>query len=231
MSTISVRIWCGKMNQRIRDAIARIDVMQAGESGGGLRLDGAGESGGGLRLDGAGKSISRGTGCLVGDGLVLTAFHVIADRRQDPPEALYPGEITLTFPNFTTKATLHGVYWDRISDWALLKCEETPPAQPVPLGILEKSKIDWETYGFPDANPRDGMVQVGSVTNYLGELEGCSVLQLFSDQAAAGAGAPVKGLSGGPVFVDGALVGVLRFALMKEDLTVAGTLYACPIGY
>ena len=99
------------MNQIIRDAIARIDVMQAG------------------------KSISRGTGTLVGEGLVLTAFHVIADRRQDPPAALYPGEITLTFPNFTTKATLHGIYWDRIADWALLKCEEAPPARPVPLAI------------------------------------------------------------------------------------------------
>src|SRR5436309_979638 len=33
----------------------------------------------------------------------------------------------------------------------------------------------------------------------------------------------------GPVLVDGALVGLLRFALMKDGQAVAGTLYACPI--
>src|SRR5260221_7961442 len=34
----------------------RLKVSDAGESGGGVRLDGAGESGGGVRLDGAGES-------------------------------------------------------------------------------------------------------------------------------------------------------------------------------
>lgn len=176
-----------------------------------------------------GKSISRGTGCLVGPGLPLTALHVVADRRQDPPASLYPGEIVLTFPNSPTKATLLEGQWDRQADWAMLKCAEAPAVQPVPLAILEKSGMEWQTYGFPDANPRDGMVQVGSIENHRGELENGRVLQLFSRQAAAGSGAPVKGLSGGPVLVDGALVGRLRFALMKEQLTVAGTLYACPV--
>src|ERR1035438_6681687 len=147
------------MDSVIRGAIARIDVMQA--------------------LDGAGKSISRGTGCLIGDGLVLTAFHVIGDRRQDPPIALYPGEITLTFPNFTTKAALHDVYWDRVTDWALLKCENAPPLRAAPLAILEESGVEWETFGYPDVNSRDGLAQVGSVTTHQGKLEGCSVLQLL----------------------------------------------------
>ena len=44
---------------------------------------------------------SRGTGFLVGDGMVLTALHVVANRRSDPPEPI-PGTIRLTFPGKET---------------------------------------------------------------------------------------------------------------------------------
>lgn len=192
------------MHSRVRAAIARIDVVQGGQS------------------------ISRGTGFLVAEGLVLTALHVVADRRQESL-APYPGEIVLTFPNHSTTAVIHGEYWDRLADWVLLKCAGAPPARPIPLAELRESGAEWQTYGFPDASPRDGMVQVGEVSNHLGELEGQAVFQLFSREAAAGQGAPVKGLSGSPVLVEDAVVGLLRFALMKEGQTVAGTVYACPI--
>ena len=87
---------------------------------------------------------------------------------------------------------------------------------------LVLTALHWETYGFPDANPRDGMVNVGAVSNRMGTLEGNAVFQLFSQEAAADQGAPVKGLSGGPVVVKDAVVGLLRFALMtKEQQTVA----------
>ncbi len=188
----------------IRSAIARIDVMQQG------------------------RSISRGTGFLVTDGLVLTALHVVADRNQ-PALTPYPGEIVLSFPGGTTKAAIHQNYWDRLADWVLLRCETAPAARPLPLAELREDGITWETYGFPDANPRDGMVNVGEVSNRLGALEGSPVFQLFSREAAAGQGAPVKGLSGSPVIVQNAAAGLLRFALMKDGQTVAGTVYACPI--
>ncbi len=39
------------------------------------------------------------------------------------------------------------------------------------------------------------MVNTGEVSNHLGRLEGIPVFQLFSREAAAGQGEPVKGLS------------------------------------
>jgi TolB-like protein/tetratricopeptide (TPR) repeat protein len=192
------------MNKQIRQAICRIDVTQ--DAG----------------------SVSRGTGTLVGPGLVLTALHVVADRRANPP-ARYPGKITLTFPDHQTEAEIHETFMDPGADWVLLKCAQPPTIEPVALGRLKQSGIDWETYGFPDANPRDGMVQTGRVEAWDGLLEGSTALQLFSEEAAAGNGAPVKGLSGAPVFVGTWLVGHMRFALMQDGRTVAGTLYACPV--
>jgi TolB-like protein len=192
------------MKKRIRNAIARIDVMD-GE-----------------------RSVSRGTGFLVTERLVLTALHVVANRRSEALEP-YPGEIVLEFPGHRTKARIYETFFDRQSDWVLLRCSDPPSAKPIPLAYLDDSQKDWTTFGFPDANPRDGMVQTGTVENTHGDLEGVSAFQLFSKQAAAGDGAPVKGLSGAPVIVQDAVVGVLRFALMKEGRTVAGTVYACPV--
>lgn len=192
------------MKKRIRNAIARIDV-----------------------LDGE-RSVSRGTGFLVTERLVLTALHVVANRRSETLEP-YPGEIVLEFPGHRTTARVYETFFDRQADWVLLRCFDPPAAHPIPLAYLDDSQKEWETFGFPDANPRDGMVQTGSVENVHADLEGVSAFQLFSKQAGAGDGAPVKGLSGAPVIVNEAVVGVLRFALMKEGRTVAGTVYACPV--
>lgn len=191
------------MESILRNAIARIDIMQNG------------------------RSASRGTGFLVGDGLVLTALHVVADRTQ-LSLAPYPGEIVLTFPGGTVKAAIDERYWDRLADWALLRCPSMPSIRPLPFAELRDDGMNWETYGFPDANP-GGMAIGGRVTDHHGALEGNPALQLFSQEAAAGLGAPVRGLSGSPVIVQNAVVGLLRFALMKEGQTVAGTVYACPV--
>jgi serine/threonine-protein kinase len=194
------------VNREVREAIARIEV-----------------------IDAAGQTISRGTGTLIGPGLVVTALHVVADRRSDPPQPL-PGRISLTFPSGKLEAEIHGTLLNARADWVLLRCEPRPALVPVPLGRLKEAGVPWETYGFPDANPRDGMVQTGRVEAWDGELDGEAALQLFSEEAAAGNGAPVKGLSGAPVIVGGYLVGHMRFALMQDGRTVAGTLYACPVG-
>ena len=191
------------MEQWVRNAIARIDVMQDG------------------------RSISRGTGTLIGQGTVLTALHVVADRHTDPPTP-HNGQITLTFPGGTTSATILGRLQDARADWVILECADPPEAEPVPMDSVDRDDIAWETFGFPDANPRDGMVQTGTIEAVHAELDGVPVHQLFSKQAAAGDGAPVKGFSGAPVLVQDHIIGVLRFALMKDNRTVAGTLYACP---
>ena len=195
------------MDPIVRNAIARIDIIQQG------------------------KSVSRGTGTLVTDRFVLTALHVVANRKADPPTPL-PGTIHLTFPTHETDAVIQGTHFDGAYDWALLECATPPPnITPLPLGELSESGTAFVTYGFPDTQPVDGMVQTGKVVNEHAALFGTPAFQLFSEQAAAGNGAPVKGASGSPVIIDGALVGVLRFALMdKQQATRAGILYACPIG-
>ena len=192
------------MNPTIRQAIARIDVLQDD------------------------KSLSRGTGTLVTSDLVLTAMHVVADRKS-PTLSLYPGAITLSFPGHVTEAQVVDRGWNPNADWILLRCVTPPPFAPLPLADSVVDGDRWETYGFPDANPRDGMVQIGTIDNAAGSFEGVSAFQLFSNQAAAGMGAPVKGLSGGPVVVDGALVAVMRSSLMREGQNVAGTLYGCSV--
>jgi len=194
------------MQTLLRQAIARIDIMQ-GE-----------------------RSTGHGTGCLVAPDLVLTAMHVVANRQASPP-SLLAGTIVLTFPTHRCEAIVVEGRWDPRSDWALLRCV-TPPAgvRPVPLADSVSDGESWETFGFPDANSRDGLAQLGTVENANGTFETVAAYQLFSRQAAAGVGAPVKGLSGGPVIVDGALVAVFRSSLMREgQFNVAGTLYACPV--
>jgi len=196
------------MDKSIRDAIAKIEVIDTGADG---------------------RVLSRGTGFLVGENLVLTALHVVADRRSDPPRPI-PGTIVLHFPGGSTEALMDKELWDASEDWALLHCKDPVSAKSLPIGEARDSGEEFETYGFPDANPRDGMVQTGTVENHQADLDGVSAYQLFSKQASAGKGAPVKGLSGGPVIIGGAVVGLMRFALMdKQQATVAGTVYACPL--
>jgi len=175
------------------------------------------------------QTVSRGTGTLIAPNLVLSALHVVANRKSDPPEP-YPGEVRLEFPGFTTTGTILKGAWDRVADWVLIECAEPPPdVTPMPLAALAENKRDWESFGFPDANSRDGLLLTGNVVMCDGKLEGTSAHQLYCTQAAAGGGGRVKGMSGAPVVIDGKLVGVMRFALMEQDRTEMGTLYACPV--
>src|SRR5215831_8213338 len=115
------------MDARHRNAIARIEIIQAG------------------------AGVGRGTGFLVGDGLVLTALHVVADRRSDRLKP-YDGEIRLSFPSRTPiVAQVHEDLWDRRADWILLVTDPLPDVQPLPLAELGVSDVTWITYGFPDA--------------------------------------------------------------------------------
>ncbi|TFH48389.1 MAG: serine protease, partial [Lysobacterales bacterium] len=170
------------MDPLIRKAIAKIEVVS----------------------DGQNPSVaSRGTGFLVADGIVLTALHVVANRRTNPPEAI-PGSIRLTFPGVETEATINPQLQDARQDWVLLNCRDKPQIRPIPLADWQSTGASFETFGFPDANPRDGMVQTGRVKDHNADLDGAVAFQLFSEEAAAGNGAPAKGLSGAPVLIDNA---------------------------
>jgi len=173
----------------------------------------------------------RGTACLVGENLVLTALHVIADRATDPP-AFLPGRIEITFPDHESiVTTVVGGKWDSLQDWALLRCasRESSVIPPLQLAKLGRDGDQWTAYGFPEAEPA-GLTVHGTVTNSHAELFGGTVpvYQLFCQEAAAGKGLRAKGLSGGPVIVGQRVVGVIRRAPLDDDRVEAGTLYACP---
>lgn len=147
--------------------------------------------------------------------------------------------------------------FDARADWALLRLSEPigaadlvggRPIAPLPLEDLEEadlslslaqaqaqaqaaaSALRWQSRGFPVTKP-DGLDVAGEVRTTAGEVQGSRAIQLYSLEAAAGGGAPVAGLSGAPVWVDGAVAGLLRWATLDEaGRSIAGTLFACPIG-
>lgn len=175
-----------------------------------------------------GRVLSRGTGGLVGPDLILTAMHVVADRRSEELRPL-PGRIGVWLPDHAViEATIQEGMFDRGCDWLLLRLAAPVPRRPLALATLGESKAAWEAFGFPDSNPQ-GVLFEGHVAFARGDYQGVDAVQLFSMQAAAGTGAPVPGLSGAPVLVDGAVVGVMRSSLMDQGRNVAGTLYACPL--
>ncbi len=169
----------------------------------------------------------RGTAFRISETLVLTAMHVVADRAAEG-WAPWGSTILLHFPAGPVVAAAAPVGYDPDQDWALLETPVAPPGAPLPWSEAAGGS-DWRTFGFPDANP-EGMVTAGRVRDLNARYGGIHTIQLYSEEAAAGQGAPVQGYSGAPVLVQGAVVGLLRAALM-DDLaqTVAGTLYACPI--
>jgi len=165
----------------------------------------------------------------VGKNLVLTALHVVADRKASPV-SFYGGSIQVRFPSQVATGIVVEGMWDARADWVLIQCTDSIRADPIPLGELLPGEhdIDWETFGFPDAKP-DGMRLTGKVRDPAGTYQGTIAIQLYSDEAAAGNGTPVSGLSGAPCIVDDAVVGLIRSSLLDEARNVAGTLFACPI--
>ena len=180
----------------------------------------------------------RGTGFLVAPDMVATALHVVADRKVEPP-AFLPGTIHLEFRGHKTAAEVIPNRWNQDADCVLLRCLDPEPlaAYPtIPLRELDHSDDLFKTRGYPDAQPVDGMTWAGKVRDYAAQLTNFyatrrsayePVLQLFCEEAGAGTGAPPKGLSGAPIIVGTAAIGLMRFALMQDGRAVAATLYGC----
>jgi hypothetical protein len=180
----------------------------------------------------------RGTGFLVAPDMAATALHVVADRKVEPP-AFFPGTIHLEFRGHKTAAEVIPDRWNQDADCVLLRCLDPGPlaAYPtIPLRELNHSDDLFKTRGYPDAQPIDGMTWAGKVRDYAAQLTNFyatrqsayePVLQLFCEEAGAGTGAPPKGLSGAPIVVGTAAVGLMRFALMQDGRAVAATLYGC----
>jgi hypothetical protein len=173
------------------------------------------------------EGLVRGTGFLVAHDLVATALHNVADRNSENP--VFFQDINLQFPGHPTTAT--PVKWNQVADCVLLRCSNSPPSAactPLALQALHRSGGEWETYGFANMQPADGLTVTGDVTNHAGELFGGPAIQLYSKQLAGGIGGDARGLSGGPVLMRDVVVGLMRFALGDEDHTIGGVVYACP---
>jgi hypothetical protein len=164
---------------------------------------------------------SRGTGFLVSDdGLLLTAFHVVGDLAK---KTLRAGPITIDFgdpreepngaPYFSTTAAVVPGCHNAENDWALLQCANAPPnVVPFTCAPLKNSyELAWDTFGFSDAAPDNGIVYAGEVRS-VGRR-----FQLYSDEASAANTARIRGLSGSPCIVHGYVVGILQTANLQKN--------------
>lgn len=174
-----------------------------------------------------------GTAFYIGQGFVLTAAHVL-----DPAKAPAAGlgvHLAFEFVGHHTDARL--VAHDAQADWALLRCDSAPPVAAIAYGGAPAADAPWTAFGYPGLVEQGARV-VGTVRDPQAfEAPGLPAIQLFCQDAAAGLGAPLHGLSGSPCMVDDRAVGILRSTAVgsaldglgrSQLLTEAGLVWACP---
>lgn len=166
--------------------------------------------------------VTRGTAFFIGARTLLTAAHVVLRDRhaEGEPEPL---QLRLTTPDGGEHdATLER--WHAQQDWAVVTA--TCDGAPLQTRALTASPgTAWTSFGFPRLWPT-GLAMRGTTLERGARVDGCEVLQLHTPVGSA----PLQGLSGAPVVVDGAAVGVFRTTIQGSDgHTVGGTLFACPI--
>jgi hypothetical protein len=156
-----------------------------------------------------------GTGFVVGDGLVLTAKHVVSGRA---------GKLQLSFGKTGPRACEATVTWQGDGlDWAILTCEGARGIAPIALRRLGYGRSYWQTFSF--------FRQSGAYLQ--GQIYGLppGSIDLRADEVGDNAGASVCGASGSPVIAHGAAIGVVTTE--RIDLTtkrvVNGELGALPI--
>jgi hypothetical protein len=185
---------------------------------------------------------SHGTGFLIArEGLVLTAFHVVADRKQSLDKLApvwRPGPYDIVFGDPNTPATLWQagaakVYLDRYSiddDWVMLEVGAAPDGLvPLQLADYELPRADkaFATFGFPTVKAQIGGVYHGSVLNWQAQLAELDAANLEAD---AKGGEDAGGISGAPCVVDNRAVAiVIRSLANPRGQAVARSLYAVPL--
>ncbi|MEM7245206.1 MAG: serine protease [Acidobacteriota bacterium] len=178
------------------------------------------------------ETILSGTGYPIAPDLVLTCWHVVHPEGQDEL-----GVSTVVIPGKGLERTVVEEAWgDRKLDVSILRLNEaldmpwehasqvlgwTPPEQ----------HARWETAGFPrfTITPSRGIGGL-KAEPFAGRAhsvaEGDDTLHLGVDESPEQE-VGWKGLSGGPVFVDGRLVGVLRE--YRSDFATNNRIVATPI--
>lgn len=170
---------------------------------------------------------SIGSGYLVTDRFVLTAAHVVC-----PPEAATTSnKVKVSGSCLNGWVSADVVWFSRDHDAALLEISPTRQ-QPVILGRLPDKAITfrWEGGGFARAGKSKGVL-AGDSVGISGSIEafGGAVskkLDLTVDKLPPGDIYSWKGISGGPVFVHGTLVGVISSFPQQFQ---GGTFYATAI--
>lgn len=166
-----------------------------------------------------------GTGFVVAPDRILTAYHVVGDRRADGT-VFYTGTVAFGSGVELPFSVVEGA-WDKQADWALLEVEVPDDVPPLPLSEIWPSDQNFRSYGFPKDNP-NGLAVRGTIEYDRAPLGDVRVIQVFCQEFAASGGGVANGASGSPVLVDGRVVGLLRFTLTDGDGRSKGTLYACP---
>ncbi|MEQ8329431.1 MAG: trypsin-like peptidase domain-containing protein [Longimicrobiales bacterium] len=166
-----------------------------------------------------------GTGFVVASDRILTAYHVVGDRRADGT-VFYTGTVVFGDGTEVPFGVVEGAH-DKQADWALLQVDVPEGITPLPLSEVWPSDQDFRSYGFPKDNPQ-GLAVRGTIEYDRAPLGDVRVIQVFCQEFAASGGGVANGASGSPVLVDGRVVGLLRFTLTDGDGRSKGTLYACP---
>lgn len=181
-----------------------------------------------------------GTAFYIGGRFALTALHVVAETEEALPR-FHPA-IQLRYPNTQNSfdAKVVQEFWSMEGDWAVLECEPPPSAAAIEFRANVERDDQWLCHGYPEIQI-DGMTIGGKVrdpqAHQLDRPDAGYLLQLLSEEASAGMGAPLHGLSGAPCLVDGQAVGIMRSTLIKNltdgelarhVFTQAGTAYATP---
>ncbi len=182
----------------------------------------------------AGADARLGTAFFVGGKFVVTALHVVADVRGARPA--FHDRLFLEFGTHRTPARIVDEFWDARGDWAVLECTTPPPVSPVARRTTLTVGDGWNSFAYPDIQP-EGKTLKGDIRDPNARFRTTGAIELFCEDAAAGAGARLHGASGAPCLVDGEAVGLLRSTLTETLLdgegrpqvfTQAGAVYASP---
>ncbi len=155
-----------------------------------------------------------GTGFLVAGNYVLTALHVVGDRRGSP----YPRIRVAFFEAGRKVCDTSAQVTERFSslehDFALLVCDELPrDAKPLVLGDQYRQFRDCSSPGY-GVTSLAGVEVLGQIVS-LNEPDSGGLAPALGLQLAPGI--PMRGHSGAPVVANGAVVGLLRSAFLAED--------------
>jgi len=175
-----------------------------------------------------GKLANRGTGYLIDRLLLATADHVVSNVPQGTII-----KVTLGDGEYRGRVIAR----DAVNDAAVLALDRPSGCDPLRLGRGCASEEPFTSLGYPVTTNKSASPLSGRVESAIGDnLKGVPSIVLYSQQAAAGSGGLLQGLSGSPILIDGYCIGHLKTfvpdvaeAEKNRPYAQFGHLYVCPI--